>query len=109
MSKLFFTYRAGVRYLLWRATLLTRRIVFWRRYFAEIHAEYPEYETVQSGPDAVAKTSNASDHALRNSLLIDMRLIGNVGTNGWIADAGDGREKAREPDKPGLSSETVQS
>ena len=98
-------YRAGVGDLF--AVLTSRILGVVGGYLAEIDAEYPEDEAVQSGPDAVAEAAYAGDHALRDALLVDVRLVRNVGAYGRIADAGDGGEEAGEPDEPGLRGESV--
>ena len=76
--------------------------------FVQVDAEYPEDEAVQSRTDAVAQAAYAGDHALRDALLVGVRVVADVGADGRIADAGHGGEQAREPDEPRLGGKAVQ-
>ena len=73
----------------------------------EVDLEDPEDEAVHGGPDAIAEASNARDHALRDALLVGVRVIGDVGADGRIADARHGCQQASVPDEPRLGREGV--
>ncbi len=58
-------------------------LVVW---LVQVDTEYPENESIESGAHAIAQAAYPCHHALRDSLLVCVGLVGYVGADRWMPE-----------------------